>query len=64
MDTRFATSLSNKQWGGAERNMACEGKIVSGVGRGISLDRDGDYDKTRRAYNALVSGIGNLYRAD
>jgi 2,3-bisphosphoglycerate-independent phosphoglycerate mutase len=40
------------------------GQIVSGVGRGIALDRDGDYDKTRRAYDALVFGIGTLYRAD
>jgi 2,3-bisphosphoglycerate-independent phosphoglycerate mutase len=34
------------------------GQVVSGVGRGIALDRDGDYGKTRRAYDALVSGIG------
>lgn len=34
------------------------GQIVSGVGRGIALDRDGDYDKTRRAYDALVFGVG------
>ena len=39
------------------------GRIVSGVGRGIALDRDGDYDKTRRAYDALVSGIGKPYAA-
>ncbi|MGB8252350.1 MAG: hypothetical protein WCF08_03990, partial [Anaerolineaceae bacterium] len=34
------------------------GQIVTGVGRGIALDRDGNYDKTKRTYNALVDGIG------
>ncbi len=34
------------------------GQIVSGVGRGIALDRDGNYATTRRAYDALVLGIG------
>jgi 2,3-bisphosphoglycerate-independent phosphoglycerate mutase len=34
------------------------GRIVSGVGRGIALDRDGDYTKTKRAYDAFVFGIG------
>jgi 2,3-bisphosphoglycerate-independent phosphoglycerate mutase len=34
------------------------GQIVSGVGRGIALDRNGDYTKTRRAYDALVFGAG------
>jgi 2,3-bisphosphoglycerate-independent phosphoglycerate mutase len=34
------------------------GQLVTGMGRGIALDRDGDYDKTRRAYEALVLGIG------
>lgn len=32
------------------------GQIVSGVGRGIALDRDGNYNKTKRAYDALVFG--------
>jgi 2,3-bisphosphoglycerate-independent phosphoglycerate mutase len=36
------------------------GRIVSGVGRGIALDRDGDYGKTRKAYDLLVSGAGRL----
>jgi 2,3-bisphosphoglycerate-independent phosphoglycerate mutase len=36
------------------------GRIVSGVGRGIALDRDGDYGKTRKAYDLLVSGSGRL----
>jgi 2,3-bisphosphoglycerate-independent phosphoglycerate mutase len=34
------------------------GQIVSGMGRGIALDRNGDYTKTRRAYDALVFGVG------
>ncbi|HSJ54635.1 MAG TPA: 2,3-bisphosphoglycerate-independent phosphoglycerate mutase, partial [Anaerolineae bacterium] len=34
------------------------GQIVSGMGRGIALDRDGDYAKTQRAYDALVFGTG------
>lgn len=34
------------------------GQIVSGVGRGIALDRDGNYAKTQRAYDALVFGVG------
>jgi 2,3-bisphosphoglycerate-independent phosphoglycerate mutase len=37
------------------------GRIVSGVGRGIALDRDGDYAKTKRAYDALVFGFGKKY---
>ncbi|MFN2183032.1 MAG: phosphoglycerate mutase (2,3-diphosphoglycerate-independent), partial [Anaerolineae bacterium] len=39
------------------------GQIVSGMGRGIALDRDGDYNKTRRAYDALVFGVGQPYSA-
>lgn len=34
------------------------GQVVSAVGRGIALDRDGNYDKTRRAYDLLVRGTG------
>ena len=37
------------------------GQIVSGMGRGIALDRDGDYNKTRCAYDALVFGAGKPY---
>jgi 2,3-bisphosphoglycerate-independent phosphoglycerate mutase len=37
------------------------GQIVTGVGRGIALDRDGNYRKTKRAYDALVSGIGKQW---
>jgi 2,3-bisphosphoglycerate-independent phosphoglycerate mutase len=39
------------------------GQIVTGMGRGIALDRDGDYDKTRRAYDALVFARGKPYAA-
>lgn len=34
------------------------GQIVSGIGRGIALDRDSNYSKTEKAYNALVFGKG------
>lgn len=34
------------------------GQIVTGVGRCIALDRDGNYAKTQRAFDALVFGIG------
>ncbi|MBA4383910.1 MAG: phosphoglycerate mutase (2,3-diphosphoglycerate-independent) [Anaerolinea sp.] len=34
------------------------GQIVSGIGRGIALDRDGNYSKTEKAYNAFVFGKG------
>ena len=34
------------------------GLIVSGVGRGIALDRDGNYSKIQRAFEALVNGVG------
>lgn len=34
------------------------GQIVTGVGRGIALDRDGNYEKIKRAYEALVLGVG------
>lgn len=34
------------------------GEIVSCIGRGLALDRDGDYQKTKLAYYAFVYGIG------
>ncbi len=37
------------------------GRIVTGVGRGIALDRDGNYAKTRKAYDALVFGAGRKH---
>ena len=38
------------------------GQIVTGGGRGIALDRDGNYAKTRRAYEAMVLGYGKPLR--
>ena len=38
------------------------GKVVSGVGRGIALDRDGNYARIQRAYEAFVNGAGRLSR--
>lgn len=35
--------------------------IVSAVGRGIALDRDGNYDKVKKAYDSIVEGIGKTY---
>jgi 2,3-bisphosphoglycerate-independent phosphoglycerate mutase len=35
------------------------GQIVTGIGRGIALDRDGNYAKTEKAYNAFVDGTGH-----
>ncbi len=40
------------------------GEIASAVGRGIALDRNGDYEKTRRAYEAIVDGIGEGHPAN
>ncbi len=34
------------------------GKVVSVVGRGLALDRDGNYGKIQRAFDALVAGKG------
>jgi bisphosphoglycerate-independent phosphoglycerate mutase (AlkP superfamily) len=31
------------------------------MGRGIALDRDGNYEKIQRAYEALVMGKGRRY---
>jgi 2,3-bisphosphoglycerate-independent phosphoglycerate mutase len=38
------------------------GTIVTGVGRGIALDRDGNYGKTKKAFDALVNGTGRTVR--
>lgn len=38
-----------------------EGLIVSGVGRGVALDRDQNWQKVKRAYDSLVSGVGERY---
>ena len=37
------------------------GRIVDGVGRGVVLDRDKNYDKVKRAYDALTDGLGACY---
>jgi len=37
------------------------GQIVSGVGRGIALDRDGNFNKIKKTYDALVLGEGRRY---
>jgi 2,3-bisphosphoglycerate-independent phosphoglycerate mutase len=40
------------------------GDIVTAVGRGIALDRDGNYAKIQRAFDALVFGKGRHYKID
>lgn len=40
------------------------GKVVSGVGRGIALDRDGNYAKTQQTFEAFVSGKGKHFVMD
>ncbi len=37
------------------------GLVVDGVGRGIALDRDGNYGKIQKAYEAMVLGKGHSY---
>ena len=37
------------------------GQVVSGMGRGIALDRDGNYARIKIAFDALVNGIGKPY---
>jgi 2,3-bisphosphoglycerate-independent phosphoglycerate mutase len=37
------------------------GQIVTGIGRGIALDRDGNYAKIKRTYDAFVTGVGQPY---
>jgi len=36
------------------------GQVVTGVGRGIALDRDGNYGKIQRTFEALVNGTGKI----
>lgn len=38
------------------------GQVVTGIGRGIALDRDGNYGKIKKAYQALVDGTGRPCR--
>jgi len=40
------------------------GQIVSGMGRGIALDRDGNYARTQRAYEAFVFGTGKQWASN
>ncbi len=40
------------------------GQIATGVGRGIALDRDRNYEKIRRAFEAFVDGVGKRVVAD
>ncbi len=40
------------------------GQVVSGVGRGIALDRDGNYGKIQRAFDAFTKGIGRTCQLD
>jgi len=35
------------------------GLIVTSIGRGIALDRDGNYERTEKAFNALTSNNGH-----
>ncbi len=44
-----------------ELNRIGRGRIADGVGRGVALDRDGNYEKVRRAYEAMVLGKGTQY---
>jgi len=34
------------------------GEVATGIGRGLALDRDGNYGKVKKAYDAMVNGIG------
>ena len=37
------------------------GRIVDGVGRGIALDRDGNYARIQKAYECMTLGKGTQY---
>jgi 2,3-bisphosphoglycerate-independent phosphoglycerate mutase len=39
------------------------GQVVTGIGRGLALDRDGNYYKTKLAYDAFVYGFGKPWPA-
>ncbi len=47
---------------GEEMESKGRGLVVSGVGRGVALDRDGNWPKVKRAYDSLVLGSGARYR--
>jgi len=44
---------------GAQIEAIGVGQVVSIIGRGIALDRDGNYARTQRAYDLFVYGVGN-----
>ncbi|HWQ58889.1 MAG TPA: phosphoglycerate mutase (2,3-diphosphoglycerate-independent) [Clostridia bacterium] len=50
-----------REFGARMEEKGC-GFVVSGVGRGVALDRDGNWPKVKRAYDSLVFGIGARYR--
>ncbi|MDR3361510.1 MAG: hypothetical protein LBO64_01485 [Desulfovibrio sp.] len=45
----------------AEMEKIGAGRIVDGVGRGMALDRDQNWEKIKKVYDALVSGKGARY---
>ena len=51
-----------EEFDGMIRDTGANGQIVDGVGRGIALDRDGNYEKIKKTYNALVFGLGTEYK--
>jgi 2,3-bisphosphoglycerate-independent phosphoglycerate mutase len=55
---RTETAPSLLRFLNGELNAIGIGRVASGVGRGFALDRDGDYQKTKRAYDAFVFGRG------
>ena len=40
------------------------GTVVTGMGRAVALDRDGNYTNIQRAYEAMVLGKGRLFTLD
>ena len=40
------------------------GQLATGIGRGTALDRDRNYEKTRRAFEAFVNGSGRKVPLD
>ncbi len=43
-------------------NAIGRGQVVDGIGRGLALDRDGNYEKVRKAYECMVLGKGAQYK--
>ena len=37
------------------------GLVVDGIGRGLILDRDHNYEKVKKGYDSMVEGIGEYY---